>query len=121
MRKAAIPAVMSAVLLLGGCANTYGTGGGLGSGGLGGILGGILGGGSSVNDRSLSDFERAAVNACGQEAERATRERVRVERVDQVSRDTVRVDGMIETRDRSRDQFTCTFASNGRIADFRLL
>ncbi|MFB0612229.1 hypothetical protein [Aurantiacibacter poecillastricola] len=116
-RKTAFPAMLSALLLLSGCANSYGTGGS----GLGGLLGGILGGSGSVNDRALSDFERAAVNACGQEAERTTRDRVRVDRVDQVSRDTVRVDGRIETRDQSRDQFTCTFASNGRIADFRLL
>ncbi|WP_338241692.1 hypothetical protein [Aurantiacibacter hainanensis] len=115
MRKTLFPAAIAATLVLGGCA------GGYGGSPLGNIFGGILGGGSGYNDRGLSEFERAAVNACGQEAERYTRDRIGIDRVDQISRDAVRVDGRIETRDRSRDQFTCTFASNGRIADFRVL
>ncbi|RIV83940.1 hypothetical protein [Aurantiacibacter zhengii] len=113
MRKT-LPALIAATLCVSGCTT------GVGGNPLGGLLGGILGG-NGYNERNLSDFERAAVNACGQEAQRYTRDRVRVERVDQITRDSVRVDGRIETRDRSRDEFTCTFASNGRIADFRVL
>lgn len=115
MRKTLFLALTAATLGLGGCASGYG------GNPLGNILGGILGGGTGYDDRNLSEFERAAVNACGQEAQRYTRDRIGVDRVDQISRDVVRVDGRIETRDRSRDQFTCTFASNGRIADFRVL
>ncbi len=115
MRKTLFPALIAGTLLLGGCTNSVG-----GTNPLGGLLGGILGGGGAYDDRNGSDFERAAVNACGQEAQRYTRDRIRVERVDQTSRDTVRVDGRIETRDRDRDEFTCTFRSDGRIAGFRV-
>ncbi len=115
MRKIILPALMSGTLLLGGCAASPGYGGGP----LDGVLGGIFGS-NDPGDRDLSEFERAAVSACGREADRTTRDRVRVERVDQVTRDTVRVDGRIETRDRDRDNFTCTFRSDGRIVDFRI-
>lgn len=116
MRKTIIPALFAGTLLLGGCANT-----GYGGSPLGGILGGILGAGGGYNDRgTLSEFERAAVNACGQEAERTTSGRVGVDRVNQTSRDTVRVDGRIDTRDRNRDEFSCVFRSDGRIVDFRV-
>lgn len=114
MRKKFLPALIVGTLSLSACQA------GVGGNPLGGLLGSILGG-NGYNERNLSDFERAAVNACGQEADRYTRGRVRVDRVDQVTRDSVRVDGRIETNDRSRDEFTCTFASNGRIADFRVL
>ena len=113
MRKT-FPALIAASLCLAGCTTGYG------GGPLGGVLGGVLGGGGGYDDRNLSQFERAAVNACGQEAERVTRDRARVDRVDQISRDIVRVDGRLETRDRSRDAFSCAFRSDGRIVDFRI-
>ncbi len=115
MRKTVLPALLTCTLLLGGCAASPGYGGNP----LGGIFGGILGS-NDPGDRDLSEFERAAVSACGREAERTSRDRVRVERVDQITRETVRVDGRIETRDRDRDDFTCTFRNDGRIVDFRL-
>ena len=116
MRKTVFPALLTCTLLLGGCAASPG---GYGGNPLGGIFGGILDNNDPA-DRELSEFERAAVSACGREAERTSRNRARVERVDQTSRDIVRVDGRIETRDRDRDTFTCTFRSDGRIVDFRL-
>ncbi|MGB3796612.1 MAG: hypothetical protein WA957_09965 [Alteraurantiacibacter sp.] len=115
MRNIIFPTALTCTLLLGGCAASPGLGGNP----LGGLLGGILGG-NSATDRNLSEFERAAVSACGREADRVSRDRVSVERVDQISRDTVRVDGRIETRDQDRDNFTCTFRNDGRIVDFRL-
>ena len=112
MRKVLIPAIAAGTLLLGGCATGYG------GSPLGGILGSVLGGGGGYNDNNLSQFERAAVNACGQQASQYGR--VSISDVRQTSRDTVRVDGRIDTYDRNRDQFTCTFRSDGRIVDFRL-
>ena len=104
----------ASALLLGGCTTGLG---GYGPGG--GILGGILGGGGGgygYDDRG-DRFERAAVDACGREASRYGR--IEITRVDQTSRDTVQVNGNIAVRDRSRDQFRCTFRSDGRIVDFR--
>ena len=113
MRKFLLPAVAAGTLMLGGCAT------GIGGDPLGGILGGILGGGGGgYNDNNLSQFERAAVNACGQQASQYGR--VSITDVRMASRDTVRVDGRIDSYDRNRDQFTCTFRSDGRIVDFRL-
>ncbi|MWV26665.1 hypothetical protein GRF63_01990 [Erythrobacter sp. GH3-10] len=110
-----LPAVLTCTLLLCGCAASPGYGGNP----LGGLLGGILGT-NDPGDRELSQFERAAVSACGREADDNSRDRVRVTRVDQITRDTVRVDGNLETRDTRRDNFTCTFRSDGRIVDFRI-
>lgn len=115
MRKIILPALVSSTLLMGGCAASPGYGGGP----LDGVLGGVFDS-NDPGDRDLNEFERAAVRACGREADRITSGRVRVERVDQITRETVRVDGRIETRDSSRDNFTCTFRSDGRIVDFRL-
>ena len=70
MRKT-LPALIAATLCVSGCTT------GVGGDPFGGLLGGIIGG-NGYNERNLSDFERAAVNACGQEAERYTRDRVRV-------------------------------------------
>ena len=113
MRKIILPALVSSTLLMGGCAASPGYGGGP----LDGVLGGVFDS-NDPGDRDLNEFERAAVS--GREADRITSGRVRVERVDQITRETVRVDGRIETRDSSRDNFTCTFRSDGRIVDFRL-
>ena len=112
MRKTALSAILVGSLALGGCAAGYG------QNPLGGILGGILGGNSGYGNQQLSQFERAAANACGQEASRYGR--VQITDVRQDSRDTVRVFGRIDTRDRSRDEFACVFRSDGRIVDFDL-
>ncbi|MDT9598019.1 hypothetical protein [Sphingosinicella rhizophila] len=83
-----------------------------------------------------------AVNACGREADRYGRGRVRILDVDRRSNNSYRVRGVIEggydrydrgydrryDRDygrydhdrRDRDSFTCTARSNGRITHFRV-
>ena len=125
MRKLIIPAMLAATLSLGGCA-TYGGGGG--------ILGDIFGNGGDYRDgdyrnngdynyggnygtANLNEFERAAWSACGQQASRYGR--VAIDRVDQTSRENVRVEGRIDVRDRNGDQFGCIFRNDGRVTDFR--
>lgn len=108
MRKF-IPTLIAGTVLLGGCAA------GMGGNPIGDILGSVLGG--NTGGQGSSEFERAAVNACGQQASQYGR--VSITRVEQNSRDTVRVDGRIESNQR-RGQFTCTFRSDGRIVDFRI-
>lgn len=110
MRKLLLPTIMAGTLLLGGCAA------GLGNP-IGGILGSVLGGSQGTQGNGSDQFQRAAVNACGQEAARYGR--VSITNVQQRTRDTVRVDGRIETNDRRERRFTCTFRSDGRIIDFR--
>jgi hypothetical protein len=110
MRKMALlPIVAAGTFLLGGCAA------GMGGNPMADILGSVLNG-SGGAQASGSTFERAAVNACGQQASQYGR--VSITNVEQRSADTVRVDGRIET-DRGGGQFTCTFRSDGRIVDFR--
>ena len=112
MKKIIVPAITAATLALGGCATGYGPGVGGG-----GVLGGILGGGTGndYGDRS-SEFERAAERACGQRASRFGR--VQIQLVEQNSRETVRVVGRTDSRNRNRDEFQCIFRSDGRIVDF---
>ena len=113
MRKTVLSAMAAGSILLGGC-TAYG------GDPLGGILGGILGGGGyggGYNNNNLSQFEQAALEACGREAQRYGQ--VQITNVQQNSSDTVRVDGRIGTRDTRNDEFTCTFRSDGRIVDFR--
>lgn len=110
MRKIILPTMMAGTLLLGGCAA------GLGGNPLGDILGSVLGGAGARG--SGTEFERAAVNACGQQASQYGR--VSITNVEQRSRDTVRVDGRIQANDGRQGQFTCTFRSDGRIVDFRI-
>lgn len=100
MRKSFIPITFFATVMLGGCTTL---------GGFGDVF--------DDDNYGNSDFERAAANACGREASRYGR--VRIDRVEQNSRDTVQVRGRIDTRDKRRDEFGCTFRSNGRIVDFR--
>ena len=107
MRKF-IPTLIAGTVLLGGCAA------GMGGNPIGDILGSVMGG--NTGTQGSSEFERAAVNACGQQASQYGR--VSITRVEQNSRDTVRVDGRIESN-RRLVQFTCTFRSDGRIVDFR--
>lgn len=108
MRKIILPTMMAGTLLLGGCAA-----------GLGGdLLGSVLGGGQGTQGSASEQFQRAAVDACGRQASQYGR--VSITNVQQNSRDTVRVDGRIDTNDRNQRQFTCTFRSDGRIVDFRI-
>ena len=118
MRKVLFRAAIAGSLLLGGCA-TSPYGGGYGGDPIGNILGTILGGSQGYNNRELSDFERAAVNACGQEASRYGR--VSISDVRQQSASIVEVFGVIQSSDRYQQrQFGCAFRSDGRIADFRV-
>lgn len=109
MRTTFLPATLAATLMLGGCA---------GLGGLGGLLDPILGNDGRYDDRNGSQFERAAAEACGREASRYGR--VQITDVRQTDREFVRVRGRIDSRDSRRDEFDCTFRSDGRIVDFRL-
>ncbi len=122
---AALPAFAAATVMLGGC-TAYG------SDPLGGVFGGdpyrdgeYRDGRYGADPRSdrygtgySNDFERDAFNACGQQATRYGR--VAIDRVDQVRRDSVRVVGRTDSRDRRTDEFTCTFRSDGRVVDFRV-
>ena len=130
MKTAFVPAIAiaAATMLLGGC-STYG-----GLGGLGGILGGDTyrddpyrsgsygyepyRGPDNYGTNYRNDFERAAFNACGRQASQYGR--VAIDRVEQIDRDSVRVIGRTDSRDSRRDEFGCTFRSDGRIVDFRL-
>ncbi|WP_271079381.1 hypothetical protein [Aurantiacibacter sp. MUD61] len=112
MRNKSLIALAASALALSGCANTYG------GNPLGDLLGGILGGSGGYNDRNLSDFQRAAVRECGQEASRIGR--VQITDVRQDDRDIVVVYGRIDTRDSRRDEFACAFRSDGRIVEFDL-
>ncbi|ANU06498.1 hypothetical protein [Paraurantiacibacter namhicola] len=113
MQKTFIPAILASTLALGGCAQ-------LGDlGGLGGILGGDdRGDNYGYGYQNNSEFERAAVQACGREAERYGR--VNITYAEQRSRGTYTVQGRIDNRDQRRDQFTCEFRDDGRIVDFKL-
>ena len=114
MRKILTTAFATTTLLLGGCATGYG------GNPIGAVLGSVLGGAGTqggYDTNRLNDFERAAANACAREASRYGR--ISLERVEQRSRDIVRVDGRIDSRDRNRDQFLCEFRSDGRIVNFR--
>ena len=74
------------------------------------------------------NFERAAVDACGSQAQRYGR--ASIDNVEMRSRDTLRVRGMIEANaggyggygsygnSIERRTFTCSFRSDGRITDF---
>jgi hypothetical protein len=96
--------------------------------------------------RHRDDYS-AAVNACGYQAERYGRGRVRITDVDRRSRDRYQVEGVVESgyggydtrydtrydrgydrrydgrayaRDYGGERFTCTAYGNGRIAEFRM-
>ncbi|MCH2486721.1 MAG: hypothetical protein MK010_03125 [Erythrobacter sp.] len=128
MKISFVPALATATMLLGGC-SAYG-----GLGGLGGILGGDTyrddpyrsgsygyepyRGDDLYGTNYSNDFERAAFNACGRRASQYGR--VAIDRVEQIDRNAVRVIGRTDSRDSRRDEFGCTFRSDGRIVDFRL-
>lgn len=118
MRKLTMSALLAGTLVLGGCA-AYGLGGGLGGGyGYNDGYNDGYGGGYGYSYRDNSEFERAAVNACGREASRYGR--VEITYAEERSRGIYTVQGRIAVRDPQRDQFTCEFDSSGRIRDFKL-
>ena len=106
MHKLFLPVAIAGSLALGGCNS------------LGGILDPILGNDGRYDDRNLSQFERDAYNACGQEASRFGRAQVRDVR--QVDRDHVRVTGRFDTRDSRSDEFLCVYRSDRRIVEFKV-
>ena len=110
MRKSFLPVLLAGSLAVSGCANPLGSVLGSVLGGLGGLGGG---GGAYGNQ----DFQRAAVNSCGQQASRYGR--VSVQDVQQVSNSTLRVYGTVDDGFQRR-QFRCDFRSDGRISDFQL-
>lgn len=120
MRKLTMAALLAGTLLLGGCAygpgygydDGYGPGGGYNDG-----YGGGYGDGYGYSYRQNSEFERAAVNACGREASRTGR--VEITYAEERDRGVYTVQGRIAVRDPARDQFTCQFSASGRIIDFR--
>ena len=120
MRKTIITSVLASTLLLGGCAQNGLEGlGGYGGNPIGSVLGGILNGGLGTRNSgySSSDFERAAVNACGQTASQYGQ--VSITDADRTSNSTVRVEGRI-AQNYSQRAFTCSFRSDGQITDFRI-
>jgi hypothetical protein len=131
MRKSLAILTVGSALALGACATSpYGSQyGGYGSpyGGMGGpleaVLGTVLGaaGSSSYGYGNQGyyggggNFQQAAVNACGNAASRYGQ--VSIRDVRQISRDTLRVYGLIGSAYRTND-FECNFRSDGRITDF---
>ncbi len=122
MRKIHVP-LIGLALALGACAtnpygaygNPYGTYGGMG-GPLEAVLGGVLGGGyGGYGYGSGSSFQQAAVNACGSYAARFGRSTVTSVR--QTSGSRMKVYGY-SNRGYGRDNWDCTFRSDGRITDF---
>jgi len=115
MRKVIFPTLMAGTLMLGGCAT------GLGGDPLAGILGSVLGGGLGTQgygqSNANSQFQTAAVNACGQQASQYGQ--VRVTDVRQVSNDTLRVDGQVGSNYQQRS-WACAFRADGRITDFQM-
>lgn len=79
-------------------------------------------GGYSVQANSYANFERAAVSACGAQAQRYGR--VSVDNVERRSNSTLRVRGMIEANagvyggGLERRTFVCSFRNDGRVTDF---
>ena len=116
MRKLSMSALFAGAIMVGGCAYGYGDGYGYDDG-YGPGYGDGYGGGYGYSYRQNSEFERAAVNACGREASRYGR--VQITYAEERERGVFTVQGRIDVRDRSRDQFTCAFSSSGRILDFR--
>ena len=116
MRKAITPLILAGALAVGGCAS-YGGYGGMGGpyDVLGSVLGGVIGGSNSGYGYGNQNFEQAAVNACGNQASRYGR--VSITDVRQQSNNTLRVYGVVDNNYR-RDDFACSFRSDGRITDF---
>ncbi|MDP8993559.1 MAG: hypothetical protein M3N07_01030 [Pseudomonadota bacterium] len=103
MRRSSSALFLLGALALGGCATSP----------LEAVLGQVLGG--SRDHRGSSDFQQAAVDACGRHASQYGR--VSIQDVRQQSRDTLRVYGVVSTNHGNRN-FQCSFRSDGRITDF---
>lgn len=114
MRKLIFPTLMAGSLMLGGCATGYG------NDPLAGILGSVLGGqgNRSASGSVNSQFETAAVNACGQQASQYGQ--VTISNVQQISNDTLRVDGRVGANTYQQRSWGCSFRADGRITDFRM-
>lgn len=113
MRKSPAAILIAGALALGGCA-TSPFGGGVG-GPLEAVLGQVLGGNGS-RDNGGSNFQRAAINACGNQASQFGQ--VQIRDVRQQSRNTLRVFGIVNTNFEGSRNFQCSFRSDGRITDF---
>ena len=114
MRKSVSALLVAGALALGGCASGYG-----GVGGPYDVLGSVLGAavGGSGYGYGNQNFEQAAVNACGNYASRYGR--VNISDVRQQSSNTLRVHGTVDNN-YQRDDFACSFRSDGQITDFDL-
>ena len=118
MRKLFLPVLAVASLSIAGCATSplggYGMGGPLEA-----VLGSVLGGGgvlgSGQGNYGNTNFQQAAVNACGNEASRYGQ--VSIRDVRQKSSSTLRVYGVVGSNYGSRE-FECSFRNDGRITDF---
>ena len=110
MRKPTTLILAAGALSLGGCMSSP-------LGGMGGpleaVLGQVLGGGNQ--NQGGSNFQQAAINACGNHASQYGQ--VSVRDVRQQSRDTLRVYGVVGSNYGNRG-FECSFRSDGRITDF---
>jgi hypothetical protein len=106
------PLLIVSTLALSACASPLGGMGGMG-GPLEAVLGSVLGGGNQ--GYGSSNFQQAAINACGNEASRYGQ--VSIQDVRQQSSSSLRVYGVVGSNYGSRD-FQCTFRSDGRITDF---
>ena len=110
MRKSFSAILSLGALALGGCM-TSPLGGGMG-GPLEAVLGQVLGG---AQDNGGSNFQQAAINACGNHASQYGQ--VSIRDVRQQSTNTLRVYGVVGSNYDSRN-FECSFRSDGRITDF---
>ena len=110
MRKPTTLILAAGALSLGGCMTDP-------LGGMGGpleaVLGQVLGAGNQ--NQSGSNFQQAAVNACGRHAQQYGQ--VSIRDVRQQSRDTLRVYGVVGSSYDNRN-FECSFRTDGRITDF---
>ena len=110
MRKSHSAIIAAGALALGGCM-TSPLGGGMG-GPIEAVLGQVLGGSQNSNG---SNFQQAAINACGNHASQYGQ--VSIRDVRQQSNDTLRVYGVVGSNYDSRN-FECSFRTDGRITDF---
>ncbi len=121
MRKTILSMMLVGAVGVGGCASGYGQNP-LGSI-LGSVLGGVGGGGAYPNQSNggynNQQFQQAAVNACGAQAQQYGR--VNINNVQARSSSTLRVYGTVEVNNGyQRRGFECDFRSDGRITDFDL-
>ena len=113
MRKFLMPVLLAGTFTLGGCTAT-----GIAEQVLGSVLGGQGGyGNSNQGAYGNQNFQRAAIDACGQYASQYGR--VSIQNVEQRSRSTLRVYGTIQTNNGFNNRrFACSFNTRGQITDF---